>query len=104
MACYVLLRLRYVVCTINDHAEVSPNFRRSYTNHLPHTQGVRRDREEPLDRLLAMFHEFRTGWLRDGWFDPVSVASRYDFPPIPLNQNPEANLNFESDGISRPSF
>ena len=68
-----------------------------------HTQGVRRDGEEPLDSLLAVFYEFRTGWLRDGWYDPFRVASRYDLPSIPLNQASEANPNFESY-ISRFSF
>ena len=61
MACYALLRPRYVVRPASDHAEVSHSFRLSYTNHLPHIQGVRRDGEEPLDRLLSVFHEFCTG-------------------------------------------
>ena len=46
-----------------------------------HTQGVRRDGEEPLDSLLAVFYEFRTGWLRDSLFNPLPVASWYDFLP-----------------------
>ena len=103
-AWYILLRLRYVFRTISDHAEVSHNFLLSHTNRLPYPQGVCRDGEEPLDRLFAVLHEFRTGRLRDGHFDPLRVASRYDLPPIPLNQISEANPNFESDGISRLSF
>ena len=97
---YVLLRLRYVVRPVSSHIEVSPSLQLSYTNRPPHTQGVRRDGEEPLDRLLPVFYEFRTGWFRDSWFDPFRVASRYDLPPIPLNQTSEANLDFESDGTS----
>ena len=61
MACYVLLHLRYVVRTISDHSEVSHNFQLSHTNRLPHFKGVRRDGEEPMDRLLPVLYEFRTG-------------------------------------------
>ena len=91
MASYVLLRLCHVVCPISDHAEVSHNSRLPYTNRLSHTQGICRDGEEPLGRLLAVFYEFRTGWLRDSWFDPFRVESRYDLPPSPLGQTSEAS-------------
>ena len=70
----------------------------------PRTQGVRCDEEEPLDRLLPVFYEFRTGCFRDSWFDPRRVASQYGLPPSPLKQNSEANTNFKSDHTPRPSF
>ena len=74
------------------------------TYYLLCTQGVRRDGEEPQDRLLSMFYQFRTGYFRDSWFDPFRVASRYDLFPFPLNQTSKANPNFKSDGIPRPSL
>ena len=100
----ILLHLRYVVRTISDHAEVSRNFRLTYTNRLSHTQSVCRDGEEPLDCLLPAFYQFRTGWFRDSWFDLLRVASRYDLSPFPSNQTFEAKPNFGSDGIPRLSF
>ena len=104
MDSYVLLRPRYVVRPVSDHPEVSQNLRLFYVSRLPHTQGVRRGREEPSDRLLPVFYQFRTGCFRDSWFDPFRVTSRYDLSPFPLNQTSEANPNFKSDGIPRPSF
>ena len=71
---------------------------------LSHTKGVRRDGEEPLDRLLSVFYELRTGCFRDSCFDLYLVASRYDPPPFPLKQNSETNPNFRSGGISGSSF
>ena len=99
-ACYVQLRLHYVVRPISDHAEVSHNLRLSYTNGPSHTQGVRHDGEESLDRLLPVFYELRTGCFRDSHCDLLFVASWYGLPPTPSKQTSEANLNFDSDGIS----
>ena len=44
------------------------------------TQGVCRDGEESMDRLLPAFYEFRTGCFRNSCLDPLCVASRYDLP------------------------
>ena len=84
MAWYVLLRLRYVVRPVSDHSEVSHTFRPPCTNYLSDTQGVRGDGEEPLDRLLPVFYEFRTGCGWDKQYDLLRVAFRYDLPPFPL--------------------
>ena len=91
MGWWVLLRLRYVVRPIGDHTKVGCNFRLCYTNNLSHTQGVRRDREESLDRLLPVFYEFRAGCSRDRYFGLSRVASRYDLPLFPLKRTSEAN-------------
>ena len=88
---YVVLRLRYVLRPDSDHAEVSHNFRLSYTNRLSHTQGVRRDGEESLDRLLPVFYDFYTGRFRDGLCDLLRASSRYDLLPCALKQISEAN-------------
>ena len=82
MAWHVLLHLCYVVRPVSDHAEVRHSFRLSYADRLRHTQGVRGDGEEPLDRLLPVFYEFRTGFFRDNRFGLLLVAPRYDLPPI----------------------
>ena len=104
MASYVLLHLRYVVRPVSDHAEVSHNFRLSHTNHLLHTQGVCRDGEEPLDRLLSAFYEFRTGCFRDSCFDPFRVTSRYDLSPSPLNQTSETTQTSKAIEFTDPLF
>ena len=96
----VLLHLRYIVRSTSDHAEVSRTFPSSYADRLRHTQGVRSDGEEPPDRLLPVFYEFRTGYFRDSCFDPLRIASRYDPPPFRLKRTSEAISNFGSDGIS----
>ena len=75
MASYVLLHLCHLVRPISDHAEVSHNSWPSYNNHLSHTQGVCRDGEEPLDRLLPVFYEFRTCYFRDSLLDLLRVGS-----------------------------
>jgi hypothetical protein len=93
MAWYVLLHLCYAVRPVSDHVEVSHNLRLSYTNRLSHTQGVCRDGEEPLDRLLPVFYEFRTGCFRDSQFGLLWVASWYDLPPFSPKQTSEANPN-----------
>ena len=65
MAWRVLLHLRYVVRPTSDHAEVSHTFRLFYADHLQHSQGVCRDGEEPPDRLLPVFYEFRADRFGD---------------------------------------
>ena len=104
MACHDVLRFRYVIRPIGDHAEVSHTPRLSYISRLTQTQGVCRDREESSDRLLPIIYDFRTGCFRDGQFDLFCVSSWYDLPPCPLKKTSEANPNFESDSNSRPSF
>ena len=98
----VLLRLRYVIRATSDHAEVSHTFRLYCTNRLRNTQGVRGDGEEPLDRLLPVFYEFRAGRFWGSRFDLLRVASRYDLPLFPLKQSSEGNPHVESNGNSRP--
>ena len=102
MVCFVLLHHRYVVCTISDHIEVSYTFWSSPANRLSHAQSVRGDREEPPDRLLPAFYEFRPCCSRDRQFDLSCIASWYDPPLFPLKQTPETNPNVESDRGSRP--
>ena len=86
MVSSVVLHLRYGVRSTSDHAEVSHNSRLSCTKRLPHTQGVRRDGEEPLDRLLPVFYRFPTGWFRNSQLDLLCVASWYDLPPCPRSE------------------
>ena len=81
---------------------VTPSGYTTLTPCLSHAQGVRRDGEEPLDRLLPVFYEFRTGCFRDSWFGLLRVASWYDLWPCPLKQS--RNPNFGSAGTSKPPF
>jgi hypothetical protein len=67
---------------------------------LSHIQGVCRDGEEPLDRLLPSFYEFRASCFWDILFDLFCVAARYDLLPFSLKQASETNPNIESGGIS----
>ena len=87
MDCSALLHLRYFVRPIGDHAEVSHSFQSSYTNRLSQTQGVRRDGEESLDRLLPLFYVFRTGCSRDSECNPICLTLWYG-----LSLPPEANI------------
>ena len=98
VAPHILLRLRHVVRPISDHVEVGHSLQLSCTNRPSHTQGVRCDGEESLDRLLPVFYEFRTGCFRDNHCDLLRVTSWYGLHPS--KQTSEADLNFESDGIS----
>ena len=100
MAWHDLLYLRYAVCPTSDHAEVSRNFRLRYTDHLSHAQGICRDGEEPLDRVLFVFYQSRAGCCRDRHLGLLRGASWYDLPPFPLKKTSDANQNVESDGGS----
>ena len=100
MDSYAILHLRYAVRPIGDHAEVCRNLKLSYSNHLSHTQGVRRDGEESLDCLLSVFYDVCTGWFRDGLHDLLRVASWYDILLCTSKQASEANPIFDSGGIS----
>jgi hypothetical protein len=71
---------------------------------LSHTQGVCRDGEEPLDRLLPSFYEFRASCFWGSLFDLFWVAARYDLLSSPLKKTSETNPIIESGGIFRPPF
>ena len=99
---YFLLYLRHAVRPVGDHAEVGHDLLSSYADRLSRIQGVRRDGEEPLDRLFPVFHELRTGWFRGSRFGLFRVAPWYDLLPFHLKQTSDANPSVDSGGSSRP--